>query len=141
MARQPAKSDWVEARALLQRAGREYLIVRPPSEEQALEDTPWEFPGGRLQPKEPPEAGLRRACRETLGVELEIHVGQPPFVHNFGEHIVTYRYYVCGLRGGAPAPRGAWAARWVLPIQLREYVFDDAAQQVVDWLLEKPDNR
>jgi ADP-ribose pyrophosphatase YjhB (NUDIX family) len=126
--------SWVDSRALVQRAGREYLIIKT----QSGEDQPWEFPGGRVQPNEVPEAALRRLCHAQLGVELQISIGQPPFVHRFGTHSVTYRYHICGIPDGQAEAVGCAETRWVLREQLREYVFDAPTQQVVDWLLEKP---
>ncbi|HUU95106.1 MAG TPA: NUDIX domain-containing protein [Phycisphaerae bacterium] len=126
--------SWVEARALIQRAGREYLIIKP----HAGDEQPWEFPGGRIRSSEPPEAALRHLCRALLGIDIHIALGQPPFDYSFGTHRVRYRYYLCGVRRREAAPPGCAEARWVLMEQLREYVFDAPTQQVVDWLLEKP---
>jgi len=128
------RKSWVDSRALIQRAGREYLIIKT----QSGDEQPWEFPGGRIRSNEVPEAGLRRICREQIGIELDISIGQPPFVHRFGTHSVTYRYHICGIRGGEAEDIGCAELRWVLPEQLREYIFDVPTQQVVDWLLEKP---
>ena len=33
----------------------------------------WEFPGGKIDPGETPEACVRREIREELGVELDLH--------------------------------------------------------------------
>lgn len=128
---QRRQKSWVEARALIEKGGREYLIIRQPGNP----DAPWEFPGGKLEGRESPESALRRLCRAGLGADVEIHVGQPPFVQNFGSHSITYRYYLCGLQPEAMKPNGV-EARWVLTQQLRDYHFDPATQQVVDWLLE-----
>jgi len=132
MARPPVKS-WIEARALVQRNRREYLIFKPRSDE----DCPWEFPGGAIHGSESPEASLRRICRDKLGIELEIVLGQPPFAYRFGTHEVTYRYYLCSVRRGEVFPRGEGEARWVLAGQLRDYVFSAPTQDVVDWLIEE----
>ncbi|MGE0479862.1 MAG: NUDIX domain-containing protein [Phycisphaerae bacterium] len=120
---------WTEARALLER-GRERLIVRT-----AGEAATWAFPGGRLMPRESPETALRRICREALGVEIELLLGQPPFEHQFGDHRVIYRYYECRVRAGEARPPPGGELRWVLTEQLREYDFDAAAHAVVSWLL------
>ncbi|MBU0639567.1 MAG: NUDIX domain-containing protein [Planctomycetes bacterium] len=136
MGRQQVKR-WIEARALIQRAGRTYLIAKPHTDETC----PWEFPGGKVRSGEMPEAVLRRVCRTALGVELEVLIGQPPFEHRFGTHVVTYRYCLCGIRRGEPTAIGYAEIRWILVGQLREYVFDSPTQQVVDWLLEQPSGK
>lgn len=133
----PTHNVWTEARALLER-GRERLIVRAGGEAAN-----WEFPGGRLMPRESPETALRRICRDAFGVEIELRLGQPPFAHHFGDHRIVYRYYECGVRAGEARPLCGGELRWVLTEQLREYDFDAATRQVVDWLLrpERPRGR
>jgi mutator protein MutT len=130
-----ARVEWTESRVVLQNDRKETLIIRPTG---APEELPWEFPGGRLEGRESPEAALRRICNDQLGIELEFVQGQPPFVYNFGTHSVTYRYYFCRVAKGKMRARGAGELRWVRSGQLREYVFDAPTQQVVDWLLEEP---
>ncbi|MFO0839963.1 MAG: NUDIX domain-containing protein [Phycisphaerae bacterium] len=128
----PRDNNWTESRALIQGA-QAYLIILP----DASPETPWAFPGGRITRHESPEHGLRRVLRDLIGVEIEFHVGQPPFVHNFGSHSVTYRYYQCSIRSGQPQARACAELRWVIAGQLRDYTFDQPTQQVVDWLLER----
>lgn len=129
------QNEWTESRVVLQNDRKETLIVRPAGEPDA---TPWEFPGGKLAQRESPEVALRRICREQLGIELEFVQGQPPFVHNFGTHSITYRYYFCRISKGDAKSHSMAELRWVRTGQLREYVFDAPTQQVVDWLLEDP---
>jgi mutator protein MutT len=129
----PRAAGWTESRALLERPGRELLILKLRTDDP---DCTWEFPGGRLENRESPEAALRRILRAALGIEVELLQGQPPFVHNFGTHSITYRYYMCGIaRGNMRQPPGS-ETRWVKIGQLREYDFDAPTQQVVSWLLE-----
>ena len=128
---------WIESRALTQNSRREYLIIRTvPGEDQ-----PWEFPGGRVQQNESPEAAMRRLCRTLIGAEVELQQGQPPFVHNFGTHSITFRYFIVGIAREEVAPPTAAEMRWVQLGQLRDYVFDTPTQQVVDWLLSAADKR
>lgn len=133
MSRSRQKS-WIDARAVLERNSGEHLILRPSSD---ASEPHWEFPGGALKANESPESALRRACEALLGVGVDIRVGQPPFVFHYGSHAVTYRYYF-GSCVGAPAALGCREIRWVLAGQMRDYVFEPASQQVVDWLLESP---
>ncbi|MBI5863491.1 MAG: NUDIX domain-containing protein [Planctomycetes bacterium] len=131
--RGPSKPEHVDVRALIERGEREMLILKPRAVD---DDCPWEFPGGRAERRESPEAALRRIFRALFQAELELLQGQPPFVHNFGDHSVTYRYYICGIRiPNVAAPAGS-ELRWVRVGQLRDYHFDAPTQQVVDWLLE-----
>ncbi|MEP0845952.1 MAG: NUDIX domain-containing protein [Phycisphaerae bacterium] len=133
---QAKRKTWVDSRALVEGRPGEFLIVRPHG---PTEESPWEFPGGPLRAHESPEGALRRICADTLGIALEIHVGQPPFVYNYGTHSVTYRYFMCGSTGSVEAS-GYKETRWVLAGQLREYVFEPACQRVVDWILQSSDN-
>lgn len=135
--REPRERLPVDARAMIVRARVNYLIVRPGGDPEA----PWRFPGGSAEADESPEAALRRTAREQLGVELEILVGQPPFVHRTSERAVTYRYYVCAILRGEPATRGGGEMRWVQAAQLRDYVFDEPTQKVVDWIIEEHGRR
>lgn len=128
------KTDWTESRTVLQNEANETLIIRPTD----VADAPWEFPGGRIEPRESPETGLRRLCRDRLGIELEFVLGQPPFEYNFGTHTVTYRYYFCRLGRGRVRASGGTETRWVRTGQLREYLFDAPTSQVVEWLLANP---
>lgn len=127
------KNHWVESRALLENARHEYLILR----RGPADESHWDFPGDRVQGRESPEAALRRALREELGVEVTLSLGQPPFAYNYGDHSITYRYYVCATERGEPQSAASTELRWIPTGQLREYVFEPAAQQVVQWLLEQ----
>ncbi|MFN8971783.1 MAG: NUDIX domain-containing protein, partial [Alphaproteobacteria bacterium] len=57
----------VVAAALIDPDGRVLLAQRPESKAMA---GLWEFPGGKLEPGETPEAALIREMREELGIEL-----------------------------------------------------------------------
>ena len=55
--------------ALIVRNG--FVLCAQRSERMAL-PLKWEFPGGKLEPDELPEAALKRESLEELGVEIEI---------------------------------------------------------------------
>src|SRR5512138_416610 len=57
----------VAALALIDEDGRVLLTQRPEGKSMA---GLWEFPGGKVEPGETPEAALIREIREELGVEL-----------------------------------------------------------------------
>ena len=55
--------------AAVVRRGDRYLVAQRPTAKR--HGGLWEFPGGKLEPGESTEDGLRRELREELGVRLE----------------------------------------------------------------------
>ena len=53
------------------KAGEKYLILYR-SEEEKIKPSCWDFPGGRLQDGEDPEAGLMREVKEETGLNVKI---------------------------------------------------------------------
>ncbi len=43
----------------------------------------WEFPGGKIEGNESPEACLKREIREELGIEIDILEQLPSFKHSY----------------------------------------------------------
>lgn len=111
---------------------REILIGRIPALPYA---GLWTFPGGPVERGEAPEAALRRAMESLLGLAVDVRTGQPPFDLMWDGVLLRWRYFFCQ---SASEIRNSHfeELRWVLPGSLREYEFEPAAQQVVDWLLE-----
>ena len=131
------RTSWTEARGLIRRPPRDYLIVKPERDPQR----PWEFPGGRVGARAAPEDVLRLVCRARLGIELDELVSQPAFDYRFGTHTVRYRYYVCRVRRDEATPQGYAELRWVSVAQLREYVFDAPSHEVVGRLVTAHEDR
>ncbi len=115
---------------MLWRAPDRCLIVRPTSGPDAV----GEFPGERVESHEIAEHVLVRLCTARLGVCVDELIPQPAFTHGFGTHTVTCRYYICPVSADEVVPLGYAEVRWVAAPQLREYVFDAAAQTVVERL-------
>ncbi len=120
------RSAWTEARALICRNQREYLIIRPYTDPEG----PWAFPGGRIGARMAAEDALRRLCLEQVGIELETLVSQPPFEHAFGTHTVTYHFFLCPVARDEALPCGCADLRWVPAVQLAEYVLDAPSEHV-----------
>ncbi|QOJ15101.1 MAG: NUDIX domain-containing protein [Planctomycetia bacterium] len=132
--RTPPPPTHVDSRALIETRPEHLLIVRgSPGPNVA-----WEFPGGRNRPEESPEAALRRVCLAQLGVDLDISIGQPPFDYEYADGLVRFRYYMCQISHGDAQPVGCAEVRAVHVRQLRDYIFEDAAAKVVEWLLAAP---
>jgi mutator protein MutT len=115
---------------------REILIGKIPA---APYEGKWTFPGGPVEKGESPEAGLRRALDSLLGLKPIVHVGQPPFDKVWDGVTLRWRFFFCEAQSDAIHNHHYQEIRWVSVGSLREYEFDPAAQQVVDWMLESPD--
>jgi len=64
--------------AVIERDGQVLIGQRPAGKWHALK---WEFPGGKVEPGESPEAALRRELEEELGIQAAI-----------GSRIADYEY-------------------------------------------------
>ncbi len=87
----------------------------------------WEFPGGKLEPGEPPEIALMRELREELGIETRPTCYYPiGFAsHEYNEpdlkvHAVML-LYVCRTWRGEPQGLEGQVLKWVPPRQLYNY--------------------
>ncbi len=102
----------VVAAALVDGDGRVLLAQRP--EGKALAGM-WEFPGGKLEPGESPEAALVRELDEELGISA---TSLEPFTFcSFAYpdfHLVMLLYW-CRAWGGVPHGRDGQALRWERP--------------------------
>ena len=105
------------AAALIDGDGRVLVQQRPPGKPMA---GLWEFPGGKLELGESPEAALIRELTEELGITVESACLAPATFASEslgGRHLVLLLY---ALRkwGGVPVAHHATGLKWVRPLEL-----------------------
>jgi 8-oxo-dGTP diphosphatase len=127
----------VAACALIDRDGRVLLAQRPEGKSMA---GLWEFPGGKVEPGETPEACLIRELHEELGVETwESCLAPLTFAsHGYADFHLLMPLYACRKWGGMVAAREGQALAWAAPTALRDYPMPPADIPLVailrDWL-------
>ncbi len=107
----------VVAAAMVDGDGRVLLQQRPPGRHM---EGLWEFPGGKVDEGEVPEAALIRELREELGIETEEACLAPAAFASagIGERHMLLLLYICRKWRGQPQPLDATALQWVRPAQM-----------------------
>ncbi len=72
----------------------------------------WEFPGGKCEAGETPEACLRRELREELDVEASIGAEMFRTAYDYPGRRLELRFFACTLHG-LPRPVQGQQMRWV----------------------------
>ncbi|MCX6937521.1 MAG: (deoxy)nucleoside triphosphate pyrophosphohydrolase [Verrucomicrobia bacterium] len=116
--------------ALIECDGRVLLARRP---EHKHLGGKWEFPGGKIEPGEAPEAALIRECTEELGCQIEVGAALPPVEHCYPGRTILLRPFVCQLAHGSPAPcaNEHSALAWVEPERMADYDLPAADAPIV----------
>lgn len=127
----------VSAVALIDSDGRVLLAQRP--EGKSLAGL-WEFPGGKVEPAETPEAALIRELHEELGIETWQSCLAPlTFAsHSYENFHLLMPLFACRRWNGVVRGKEGQALAWVRPEKLRDYPMPPADLPLIpilrDWL-------
>lgn len=107
----------VVAAALVDRDGRVLVQQRP--EGTAMAGL-WEFPGGKIEPGETPEAALIRELDEELGIVVDHACLAPACFASepLGDRHLLLLVYALRKWQGVPVAQHATALRWMRPVEL-----------------------
>jgi 8-oxo-dGTP diphosphatase len=123
----------VAAAALVDSDGRVLICQRPPDKQLA---GLWEFPGGKVEAGETPEACLIRELNEELGITVN-NACLAPFVfasHGYDSFHLLMPLYLVRRWDGVVEAKEHSALAWVKPAKLGDYPMPPADAPLVAWL-------
>ena len=123
----------VAAAALVDLDGRVLICQRPEGKPLA---GLWEFPGGKVEAGETPEACLIRELEEELGIRVS-HACLAPFVfasHAYDSFHLLMPLYLLRRWDGFVQKREHAALKWVKPMKLSDYPMPPADEPLCAYL-------
>ena len=123
----------VAAAVLLDIDNRVLLSQRPPGKPMA---GLWEFPGGKVEDGETPEAALIRELHEELGIDISASC-LAPFTfasHRYDDFHLLMPLFVCRIWDGTATPREGQRLAWVRPRRLGDHPMPPADASLVAML-------
>lgn len=125
----------VAAVALIDKDGRVLLAQRP--EGKSLAGL-WEFPGGKVEPGETPEAALIRELHEELGIETWTSCLSPlTFAsHSYEDFHLLMPLFACRRWHGVPMPQEGQRLSWSTAEELNNYPMPPADIPLIPLLRE-----
>lgn len=125
----------VAACALVDADGRVLLTQRPEGKNLA---GLWEFPGGKVEPGETPEAALIRELAEEIGITTkEACLAPLTFAsHSYDAFHLLMPLFVCRRFEGTARGLEGQALKWVRPRDMRNYPMPPADEPLIPYLID-----
>lgn len=129
----PKKILLVVAGALIDVDGRLLLARRPEGKSMA---GMWEFPGGKIEPGETPEAALVRELKEEINVDVSQSCLAPFTFASFeyADFHLLMPLYVCHKWKNLPEPKENQQLAWVTADELDNYLVMEADKPFIPLL-------
>ena len=98
----------------------------------------WEFPGGKVEPGESPEAALIRELSDEIGiVTKEACLAPLTFAsHSYDTFHLLMPLFVCRRFEGTARGLEGQALKWVRPRDMRDYPMPPADEPLIPYLID-----
>lgn len=113
--------------AIIQRDGAYFATQRGYGEFEGM----WEFPGGKIEPGERPEAALQREIQEELGIDITINRFLCTTDYDYPSFHLTMHCYLCKIKSGEIELREHKSARWLTAETLDSVEWLPADKEIV----------
>ena len=109
--------------ALIEQDGK--VLIAQRGKGQKMADL-WEFPGGKVETGEGPEAALKRELLEELNLEIEVLELYGEHKHHYPQFSIQLSLYRVQWRGGKLKLKEHQQVQWVPKAQLINFPFTAA---------------
>jgi mutator protein MutT len=96
----------------------------------------WEFPGGKQECDETLEQCLARELREELNISAHPIHSFAAVVHEYPDAVVRLHPFLCEHKAGEPEHLECQATRWIEPVELRDYQFPPANEELIERIIQ-----
>lgn len=123
--------------ALIWRGDKFLICQRPANKTRGLL---WEFVGGKVEKDETKEQALVRECNEELAITVEPHEIFMEVTHKYPDITVHLTLFNCTILWGEPQLLEHIAIKWITPMEISNYEFCPADEEILK-KLKSPDNQ
>lgn len=109
------------------------ICQRPAHKARALL---WEFVGGKVEPGETKAQALVRECREELAITLSVGDVFMDVIHDYPDVTVHLTLFNATIAEGIPRRLEHNDIRWITPIEIPNYDFCPADEEILKRIIE-----
>ena len=97
----------------------------------------WEFPGGKIEPGETPEAAMHREILEELDTEITVGEKITTIEYDYPEFHLSMDCFLAHIVEGSLVLKEHEAARWLKKNELDSVKWLPADQTIIEWLKQR----